>query len=707
MSFGMYLAKFRYALPSHRLGDLLAKPWFDTAIPGLILALTAAALLVIMPEILSPRNLVDTFRQVGEVGFITVGLTVVIIAGGIDLSVGAIYGLCSFLSVALIQGMGVPVFVAFPIVVATGGLMGLINGVLIGFFRMRAFLTTLATLIIGRAVLENLSLSYSANILSNNPGDLSLWYFVGENTVAGLPVSLLLLLIVSALTHVVLTRMRIGWHIQAVGGSRRSAHNAGLRVRGTVCLTYVFSGICCGFAGFLYAARLGNPGAEVGNGMEIVVLTAAVLGGNSLGGGRGSVAKALLGTIIVLFITGATVMLGLRSGGTNLVLGLALTFAVIFDTRWVKNRHLLASQFRISPVPFRLPPLPSGLHDGGSVLAANDILAAAEPVAPGKLDGPADIAFDSNDVLYVGSPRGEIVRLFPPDYRRHEVFAHIGGTTLGLAFDTQDTLYACVSGMGLYSVDRHGEPRKRSDQTDGRLLSVADDRRVRFPFAAAIAADGGVFYSEPTTRFDMSDWISDNVEMRANGRLLRYDPVSGKTETVLKDLIFPTGLCIEPSGQSLLFSETWAARVRRLWIDGPRKGSVETVLAQLPGFPAGIDRASDGSYWLALLGVRTPLHDLALESPGFRRHMSQRVAFDEWLYPNINVGLVIKFAPDGTLLASMWDTAGRAHSMVTSAREHKGLLFIGGLLNNRIGQIALGRSETGPLPAAAAGEAGS
>lgn len=99
------------------------------------------------------------------------------------------------------------------------------------------------------------------------------------------PFSFALFLIFAVIVHLVLSRTRPGWHLMAVGGSRRSAHNVGIHVRRTVCLTYVASGTLAALAGFLFAARLGGAGSDVGIGLEITVLTAAVLGGNSLGGG--------------------------------------------------------------------------------------------------------------------------------------------------------------------------------------------------------------------------------------------------------------------------------------------------------------------------------------------------------------------------------------------------------------------------------------
>ena len=116
---------------------------------------------------------------------------------------------------------------------------------------------------------------------------------------------------------------------------------------------------------------------------------------------------------------------------------------------------------------------------------------------------------------------------------------------------------------------------------------------------------------------------------------------------------------------------------------------MEPVISDLPGLPDNINRASDGNYWLALVGIRTPVFDLAMKKPGFRLRMVKQVPTDEWLAPGLNHGCVLKFTESGEVLESYWDPTGISHSTLTSMREHKGYLYLGGLENNRIGRIKL------------------
>src|SRR5206468_10570248 len=190
-----------------------------------------------------------------------------------------------------------PVWVAFLAAMLTGFVYGCVTGYLVRYMRLRAFLTTLVTLIIGRAIFDILVVDYGTAIQSSTMSS-DLWDFIGDGTVYGFSIAVLCAIVIAIIAHIAITRTRPGWHILAVGGSRRSAYNSGIRVKRTVFMTYVISGLCCGLAGFLIACRLSGAGPGTGAGLEIAALTAAVVGGNSLGGGRGSISKGVMGAII-------------------------------------------------------------------------------------------------------------------------------------------------------------------------------------------------------------------------------------------------------------------------------------------------------------------------------------------------------------------------------------------------------------------------
>ncbi|WP_281060870.1 hypothetical protein [Mesorhizobium sp. M7A.F.Ca.US.006.01.1.1] len=147
-------------------------------------------------------------------------------------------------------------------------------------------------------------------------------------------------------------------------------------------------------------------------------------------------------------------------------------------------------------------------------------------------------------------------------------------------------------------------------------------------------------------RYEMSEWAVDALEGRGNGRVICRDPKNGSTRTILRGLIFPKGVTICRDGQSLLFAETWACRINRYWFDGPDKGKREV-------FPDNLNLGSDGTYWIALLGMRTKTFDLAMRKPAFRRRFAKRIAADELMFPNINRGCVLRVSATGEIIDAL------------------------------------------------------
>jgi ribose transport system permease protein len=689
MTFRERLQAWRYNLiPDHLVGEILTKRWTDNAIPFLALVIVVASFGTAIPGFFKLTSLQDSTRQLGEISIVVTGLTVVMLGGGIDLSVGSIFALACFAGVSVFFIFDMPVWVALVACIATGIACGAINGYLVGYLRLRAFLTTLVTFIIGRAVYDILVVNFAAQIqMSMAISDI--WDFIGDGTFLGISVSVLTAIVFAIVTHIALTRSRPGWHVLAVGGSRRSAHNAGIKVRQTVFMTYVFSGFCASIAGFLFACRLSGAGPGTGLNLEILALTAAVVGGNSLGGGRGSVVKGVMGAIIVLVMTNGLIRLGYGTGTNQMVLGLMLAVAVTIDIRWLKNRHKVLNEVYVAPVYLKMGETQSAEPGSGTPYALNNELSKTDYIGLGELEGPEDVILDRNDHLYAGTRHGEIVRFFAPDYVRSEVFAHVGGFPLGLAFDKAGNLISCVGAMGLYSISPDREVKKLSAETSRSWTSVVDDARLRDPNDCDIAPDGRIYFTDSTKRYDAHDWALDSIENRATGRLLVYDPRDGSTKTLLDGYRYANGVCMAHDGKSLFFAESWACRVHRYWLEGPKAGTAECVIKDMPGYPDNINRASDGGYWMAWLGMRTPSFDLSLRHPDMRKRMTRRLPQDEWLFPNINTGGVVKFNESGKIISTLGDMTGISHPSVTSMREHKGYLFVGGILNNRVGRYKL------------------
>jgi ribose transport system permease protein len=687
MSVTENLVIWRYRiLPDHVVGEILTKKWIDSIIPFMALVILCAVFGVIEPKVFGLTMLGNMSGQIAELGFIVLGLTITMVSGGIDLSVGSTFALTVIATLYEMNVLQWSFGAGLAATLGLGVICGAINGFFVGILRMRAFLTTLVTLIIYRSLFDIIFPQISTPLVMGSP-DSPLYDLLGLGKLWGIPISFLLFMAIAIVLHIVLSRGRYGWRLFAVGGQRRSAHNAGINVRLTVFSAYVACSAFVGLAAFFFCARIGSAASDVGLGLELQALTATVLGGISLGGGRGSVGKALMGAIFVLILSNSLLSLAISGPYNDMILGLLLLAAVFLDARWVKNRHKIIRTVYISPTFAKWPK--SSSTEAGSPMAVNNRLGDVGSIGLGLLDGAEDVILDRDDNLYTGSRHGDVLRFFPPDYTRHEVFAHVGGAPQGMAFDKEDNLVICIGSMGLYMITPKGEVKLLTAETNRSLTSVVDDSAMKLADDCDILPDGRIVFSEATVRFEMHDWYADALESRGNGRIIVYDPKNGTTRTVLRNLVFPNGVCTAFDGQSVFFAESWGCRINRYYFSGPKKGRLERVIEGLPGYPDNINRASDGTYWLAIMGMRTPALDLSLEMPGFRRRMARRVSEDAWLMPNLTIGCVARFNEKGEILESFWDQAGKNVPMITSMREHKGVLYLAAIFNNRMGTLRL------------------
>src|SRR5260370_11372269 len=249
--------------PDHLLGEILSKGETETAIPVLVLLIVPIALSRSIPGFLSIGGLADTGRQAGEIGFVVLGMALVVIVGGIDLSVGSMFALCDFCALCLLNVFDWPVPAVIVATLVCGAALGAINGLLIGYLRLRAFITTLITLIIYRSAYDLLLFDYSNKIAAAFP-DIPSWNFLGGGGIAGVPSVVLVYVVVAIFGHIFLTRLRPGWHVSAIGGSRRSAYNSGIPVRPTARVCYPPSGVLTAIGALFFAARRGPLGGDVG-----------------------------------------------------------------------------------------------------------------------------------------------------------------------------------------------------------------------------------------------------------------------------------------------------------------------------------------------------------------------------------------------------------------------------------------------------------
>lgn len=311
----------------------------DAAVPFLLMCILFGIFALLVPNYLSATNLQQLMRDFAEPALVALAMGVVIFGGGIDLSVGATFAIANFIALYLFKIEALPLGVAVLAVLASGALIGALNGVLIAYVKTRPFLTTLATLLILRAGLDLVVNAHTVE-LANAWHDTDAWYFMGAGFLFGIPTNMAALLLLALVLHIVLTRMRPGTHIMATGADRKAARHAGIDTRRVTLLIYVLSGMIASLAGLFYAARQGSAGSDTGLGWEVSALAAVVLGGVSLSGGRGSVGRVLMGSAILFLLMSGLLRMNMPGGASSALIGATLLVAVAVHIQWSKWRNV-------------------------------------------------------------------------------------------------------------------------------------------------------------------------------------------------------------------------------------------------------------------------------------------------------------------------------------------------------------------------------
>lgn len=257
-------------------------------------------------------------------GVMAVAQTYLIVSGGVDVSVGSVVAL-STITTALLLEQGIPVAVVMVLVVAAGAAVGLVNALLVVRAGVNPLIATLGTL----SVFQGLAFALTGGQtrVVNNP----VMSFIGIRDVLGLPVPLIVFLIIFVIAAVAERFTTWGKTVYTIGGNAEAARLAGLRVKSTQTLLYVLSGASAGLAGILLTSQLSAASPQVGATFLLSVITACVLGGASLAGGRGSVFGTLVAVVILGMLSNGFALLGWSSSAQQIALGMALIFAVLLD----------------------------------------------------------------------------------------------------------------------------------------------------------------------------------------------------------------------------------------------------------------------------------------------------------------------------------------------------------------------------------------
>ena len=297
---------------------------------------------------LQPRNLVNVVRQISVVGLIAIGVTMVIITTGIDLSSGSVLALAAVFAASLAQqpgwhdakypGLVVPVIVPILVALVIGVLCGAINGSLIAKFKIPPFIATLGMMTVARGF---------ALIYSNRPvsGLTDTYNFIGQGEILkvipiqpplGIPIPVIILAVVAVAAHIMLNNTRFGRHIYAIGGNEQAALISGLNVGRIKIGVYTIAGLLSGLAGLVLSSRIGSGQAGLAVGYELDAIAAAVIGGTSLSGGIGTIWGTIIGALIIGVLNNGLDLLNVSAYWQTIIKGSIIVVAVIIDER--KNR---------------------------------------------------------------------------------------------------------------------------------------------------------------------------------------------------------------------------------------------------------------------------------------------------------------------------------------------------------------------------------
>jgi len=279
---------------------------------------------------LLPQNLSNVTLQVSSVALAAIGATLVILAGGIDLSPGAVLALSSCTLAILVKNLGWPVEVAIPATLVLGALLGLINGVLSTYLRIPSFVATLATLTIYRGLA--FLITGGTPIFSISPQLRPIFY----GSPLGIPLPLYYVVVAFGLTALFLRYTVPGRAIYAVGGNESAARFTGIKVNRTRLLTFVIAGLTAAAAGVLTTARLDSGSPNYGVALELQAIAAAVIGGASLAGGYGNIIATLFGALIVAVVQNGLNLNAVPASWQQITLGTIILLAVGLDM-WRKD----------------------------------------------------------------------------------------------------------------------------------------------------------------------------------------------------------------------------------------------------------------------------------------------------------------------------------------------------------------------------------
>lgn len=274
------------------------------------------------------NNIMNVLRQVSVVGILAVGMTFVILTGGIDLSVGAVMALVGTLSAGLMVNTGLPASIALPAGLFIGLGIGIFNGALVAWGKMPAIIVTLATMGMARG----LGLIYSGGYpVSGIPSWIS-WFGVGR--IGVVPVPVVIMVVIYAIAWVLLQRTAFGRHVYALGGNELAARLSGVKTQRVKLAVYGISGVTAALAALILTGRLMSGQPNAGVGFELDAIAAVVLGGTAIAGGRGLILGTLIGAVLLGILNNGLNLMGINPYLQDVIKGFIILLAIYIGREW-------------------------------------------------------------------------------------------------------------------------------------------------------------------------------------------------------------------------------------------------------------------------------------------------------------------------------------------------------------------------------------
>lgn len=310
-------------------------PTFVRSQEGLLLIILLVVMFILSrmsTQFLTAGNLLALTRLFVEVGLMTLPMTMIIITGGVDLSVGSMFGFTSVMLGATWQYLGFPLPLAVIATLVIGILCGTFNGLLVTRVRLPPLIVTLATLAIYRGLAFGVSQARSVR------GWPEGFQFLGQGYVGPFPVQFLLWVVAAIAVALFLGRTAYGRYVYAIGNNEIGARFSGIPVDRIKLALFAFSGFMASLAGTIFVARVTTTRADAGTGMELDVIAAVVLGGTSISGGSGSILGTTLGLLIISLLRNGLTLAGIKGDATVIIIGAVLVLAVWLNRLFARPR---------------------------------------------------------------------------------------------------------------------------------------------------------------------------------------------------------------------------------------------------------------------------------------------------------------------------------------------------------------------------------